>query len=67
MFAACGGERGGEAGAPSHCPPDSVPQTPAVGWLPSALPLISQLQGKETLVAERCLVEYIVGYYGGCS
>ncbi len=28
-----------------------TPQTPAEGWLPSALPLISQLQGKETLVA----------------
>src|SRR5438270_13514458 len=31
MHAACGGERRkkGLAGAPSHCLPDSVPQTPA--------------------------------------
>src|SRR5260370_18459760 len=27
-------------GAPSHCPPDSVPQTPAEGGPPSALPLL---------------------------
>src|SRR5438105_15554966 len=38
--AACGGERGeGETGAPSHCPPDSVPQTPAEGASPPARPL----------------------------
>jgi len=37
MHAACGGERGErEAGAPSHCPPDSVPQTPAGGLRPPA-------------------------------
>ena len=38
MLAACGGEGEGGAGAPSHCPPDSVPQTPAGGLRPPALP-----------------------------
>ena len=28
-----------------------TPQTPAESWPPSALPLVSQLQGKETLIA----------------
>ena len=35
-------ERGEFAGAPSHCPPDSVPQTPAGGFAPCT-PLVVQL------------------------
>src|SRR5712692_61516 len=31
--------RGEDTGAPSHCPPDSVPQTPAGGLRPPAPPL----------------------------
>ncbi len=34
IYAACGGEGEGETGAPSHCPPDSVPQTPAGDFAP---------------------------------
>src|SRR6266487_2445791 len=55
-FAAVGGERGeGATGAPSHCPPDSVPQTSAEGSPPSALPLL-MITGL-FLMAREALVE----------
>ena len=46
LHAACGGERRkkGLAGAPSHCLPDSVPQTPAGGLRPPALPTLDLTQ-----------------------
>ena len=41
LLAAAGGEQKEKKkffGAPTHCPPDSVPRTPAKGWPPFAIP-----------------------------
>src|SRR5204863_5573499 len=43
-LAAVSEEKKGLAGAPSHCPPDSVPQTPAGGLRPPALPALDLTQ-----------------------
>ena len=43
-------------GAPSHCLPDSVPRTPAKGWLPFAIPAGRRLKAHRTNVQKVCFV-----------